>query len=241
MVKRVPVAVILDLVDSRAIPERSSMQVRIEEALNAVNDRTRPVEPLAATVGDEFQAVYATVADALEATLVARLSMPEPVDCRFGIGRGEIRSVGTGLTGIIQDGPGWWSAREAIDEAHQRADTRVPSLRSWFRDAEPGTAAGTAVLEASVNAYLLSRDHVVSQMSGRERRLALGTWLGRSQASMAKAEQISQSAVSQSIRRSGVTALQAGIQSLRDAELRDADLRDAGVRDAGLRDAEAPC
>lgn len=206
------VAVILDIVDSRQITGREQVQAEFERAFAVVDERTNPLEPLTATVGDEFQAVYATLTDALEATLLARLSMPEVADCRFGIGSGEIRAVGTGLTGVLQDGSAWWAAREAIDEAHRRADTRVPSLRSWYRAAE-----APAPLQAAVNAYLLSRDHIVSGMGARERRLALGTWLGRSQATLADEEQISQSAVSQSLRRSGVTALQAGMHELRQA------------------------
>lgn len=206
------IAVILDIVDSRQLADRSRVQADLERAFAVVDERTAPVEPLTATVGDEFQAVYANLSDALEATLLARLAMPDAVDCRFGIGAGDIRPVGTGMTGILQDGTAWWAAREAIDEAHRRADTRVPSLRSWYR-----SSAGDASAMATVNAYLLSRDHLVSAMGARERRLALGTWLGRSQAALAVEEQISQSAVSQSLRRSGVTALQAGMQQLREA------------------------
>ncbi|RFA12787.1 hypothetical protein B7R21_10705 [Subtercola boreus] len=206
------VAVILDLVDSRQIADRAAAQKLLERAFAVVNDAVDHLEPFAATVGDEFQAVYSTLADALEATLLARLSMPEGLDARVGIGCGKIRSVGTGMTGVLQDGSAWWAARSAIDEAHLRADTRVPTLRSWYQGkGEPLFA------DAAVNAYLLGRDYIVGGMSARERRLALGRWLGNSQSVLAEKEGVSQSAVSQSLRRAGVTALQAGIVALREA------------------------
>ena len=51
------------------------------------------------------------------------------------------------------------------------------------------------------------RDHVVGRMKARERRLAAGLALGYTQSRLARQEGISQSAVSQSLRRSGATAL----------------------------------
>ncbi|RFA11192.1 hypothetical protein B7R54_09770 [Subtercola boreus] len=206
------VAVIVDLVDSRRIADRAAVQHLLERAFATVNRAVGHVEPFAATLGDEFQAVFASVTDALEATLLARLAMPEGLDCRFGLGRGEIRAVGTGLTGVLQDGSAWWAARAAIDEAHRRADGQTVTLRSWYRgDGE------TSFTDAAINAYLLGRDYIVGGMSDRERRLALGSWLGRSQSVLAEQEQISQSAVSQSLRRAGVTALRAGIGEFREA------------------------
>lgn len=212
MEPRMRVAVILDLVDSRQIADRAAAQNLLERAFEVVNDAVEHEEPIAATVGDEFQAVFSSLADALEATLLARLAMPEGIDCRVGIGAGEIRAVGEGLTGVLQDGSAWWAAREAIDEAHRLADSRVPTLRSWYRgDGDPSFAG------AAVNAYLLGRDYIVGGMSARERRLALGSWLGHAQSTLAAEEGISQSAVSQALRRAGVTALQAGVSALREA------------------------
>ncbi|MBM7472060.1 SatD family protein [Subtercola frigoramans] len=201
-----PVAVVIDLVKSRQITERRSAQVQIETAFALVNSLVIPVQPLEATVGDEFQAVYESVSAALEATLLARLALPAGIDCRFGMGSGELWSVGTGATGPLQDGPGWWLAREAINEAHVREDARTPSLRSWYRSDDQRYP------EAVVNAQLLVRDQVVGAMSDRARRITLGTFRGLSQAELAASEQISQSAVSQSLRRSGGSALVSSLE-----------------------------
>jgi hypothetical protein len=203
------VAVIADLVDSRLIVARDEAQVGILDAFALVDERVEYVLPLRATVGDEFQAVYPSVAAALEATLLARLALPAGIDCRFGIGLGQVVDVGKGTTGVLQDGSAWWLAREAINEAHRREDTRTPSLRGWFR-----ADGDNAALESVVNAYLLSRDHIVGGMSARARRLTFGTLRGMLQGELAEAEGISQPAVSQTLRRSGAVSLVAAIDEL---------------------------
>ncbi len=204
------IAVIVDLVDSRAIGDRRAAQAAIVESFSRVDHLVSHDLPLRATVGDEFQAVYPTLADALEATLLARLVLPSNIDCRFGLGSGEVIDVGDGAAGVIQDGSAWWLAREAIDEAHAREDGRTPSVRSWFRSGEESLAR-----ESLVNAYLMARDQVVGAMTDRVRRLTFGTMLGRSQGELADEEGITQSAVSQSLRRSGGASLIAALEELR--------------------------
>ena len=208
------VAVIVDLVDSKRVVDRRAVQEEVLRAFALADKHVNVGEPLRATVGDEFQAVYPTLVAALEVTLLARLMLPEGVDCRFGMGRGEIVDVGDGVGGVIQDGSGWWLARNAIDEAHRREDSRTPSLRGWFR-AEGDNSA----LEALVNSYLLSRDHIVGAMTQRARRLTVGTMLGRLQGELADEEGISQSAVSQALRRSGGGSLAAAMDELGRVEL----------------------
>lgn len=199
------VAVLLDLVDSREIEDRPTVQAEIERGFAAVDEVVPTLEPLRPTVGDEFQAVYASLPAALRATLEARLSLPPGIDCRVGLGRGSIRVIGSGAAGPLQDGPGWWRARAAIDHAHALEDGGVPTARAWFVGSEhPGAE------EAVVNAYLLARDALMGPLSARERRLVLGTSRGFSQKVLAERESISQSAVSQALRRAGAGALLAG-------------------------------
>lgn len=204
------VAVIVDIVGSRSLADRPAVQAGILGAFEEVDALIGHGSAIRATVGDEFQAVYPSVGVALEATLAARLALPEGVDCRFGLGLGEVTDVGEGAAGPIQDGSGWWRAREAIDEAHDREDSRTPSLRGWFR-AGPGEEA----LEAMINAYLLARDHIVGSMTERARRLTFGTMSGRLQSELAEIEGISQGAVSQALRRSGGMNLLAAVAQLK--------------------------
>ncbi len=191
-------AVIGDLVGSREQPSRSRAQEQLIEALALVNDRIPAVQPLEPTIGDELQAVYDDLPDALYATVLVRLALPEGMDCRFGIGVGHLEVVGASAYGLTQDGQAWWSAREAIDRAKARG-RQVPGLRTQIvRDDSQGGDI--------VNAYLLCRDTIVSDFDGRQRRIALGVLDGRTLAQIAETEGISTSAVSQR-HRAGVSVL----------------------------------
>ena len=209
------VAVIVDISGSRTHADRSALQTEIQDAFGRVNEVLPGTQPLEPTFGDEFQAVYADLFAALRATLLARLFLPEGVDCRFGLGEGELRTVGAGVAGAVQDGSAWWSARKAIDEARMHQYSKLGFVRTWFRRdaADPGRQSS----EALVNAYLLARDQLVSTMNPRARRLLLGQLLGSTQAQLAAAEGITQSAVSQNLARSGANALAAGEALLRES------------------------
>jgi hypothetical protein len=205
------IAVIVDIAGSRLHPDRAALQTTITDAFRRVDEIEPGTQPLAPTVGDEFQAVYPDLPSVLRATLIARLILPEGVDCRFGLGEGELRTIGAGVAGLVQDGSAWWSARRAIDEAWQHQHAKLGFVRTWFRsgsDHEAGIGTGTG--EALVNAYVLGRDQIVDSMNPRSRRLLLGQLLGTTQAQLAAEEGITQSAVSQNLARSGANALAAG-------------------------------
>lgn len=72
---------------------------------------------------------------------------------------------------------------------------------------------------ALVNSFLLLRDSLISSMRPRDRRLIMGALSGASQLDLAQREGISQSAVSQSLRRSGGAALVAAQQELTKGEI----------------------
>ena len=219
------VAVIVDISKSRTHPDRAALQAEIEQAFARVNEILPGVQRLEPTFSDEFQAVYADVPAALRATLLARLFLPEGVDCRFGLGEGELRTVGAGVAGAVQDGSAWWSARRAIDEAREHQYSKLGFVRTWFRrDGSVGDGSGSrdaaerpSAHEAVVNAYLLARDQILATMTPRARRLLLGQLRGATQAQLAVQEGITQSAVSQSLSRSGANALVAGEALLNDS------------------------
>lgn len=201
------VAVIADISHSRSHADRRSLQQAVTTAFARVDQIVPSVQPLEATVGDEFQAVYEGLPAALRATLLARLQLPEGVDCRFGLGFGAVHAIGASRLGTLQDGSAWWSAREAIDEARRNEYSRLGFVRTWFR---ADASAPQSPDPGLVNAYLLLRDQVVSGMSERSRRLLLGQLLDTTQEQLAQQEGITQSAVSQNLSRSGATALIAG-------------------------------
>lgn len=202
-----PVALIIDIVDSRTLPDRGAAQSAITNAYAAAADGVSEVEPLWPTVGDEFQALFADVADALRVTAIMRLLFEEPLDCRFGLGEGESRVVEEGRNGPILDGSAWWHARTALEEVERRETRAAPYLRSWFLGED-------AARRALVASHLLLRDHLIDAMSARARRITAGTLLGMPQTELAQVEHISQSAVSQSLRRSGGAALVAAHHEL---------------------------
>jgi hypothetical protein len=205
------IAVIVDISRSRTHSDRRALQNDVVAALDTVNDLVPALQPLGPTVGDEFQGAFATLPDALRATLLVRLHLPEGVELRFGIGSGELQTVGAGSAGSIQDGSAWWSARAAIGTAREHEYSRLGFVRTWFAAGEstehgPPEALGVPAAHL-VNAYLLCRDQIIGGMQPRARRLLLGQLLERTQAQLAREEGISQSAVSQSLGRSGATAL----------------------------------
>lgn len=206
-------ALIVDIVGSRALDDRDAAQRAITGSFATATEGHPPVRPLWATFADEFQALFATVSDALRATTLVRLTLPDGVDCRFGLGLGEVREVESPVDAVrtapIQDGSGWWRARAAIEEAHRREDRTNPYLRGWFVSDDDEAALERAAI---VNSFLLLRDQSIGAMRPRERRLTAGAMLGRPQADLAALEGISQSAVSQSLQRSGGAALVASHQ-----------------------------
>lgn len=199
------VALIGDLVGARDQPPRSDVQTGLAAALAAANDLAPGLQPLAATTGDEFQAVYETVADASLAALVVRLALPEGLDCRAGLGVGQTQVIGESAYGPIQDGPAWWSAREAVVGV-TKGERRLPGLRTAVVHAD-----GSPDQERWMNAYLATRDAVVTRLDGRQRRLVLGVLQGVTRADLAKCEGVSPSAVSQSLRRSGAVEVLHGV------------------------------
>ena len=204
------IALIVDIVKSRELHDRVGAQRSIREAFEQAHAAHPMDRRLWPTVGDEFQAIFRTLGDALLTTFLVRLTLPEGVDCRFGLGRGETTDVDEQAPGFIQDGSAWWNAREAIEETHRREHGSEPYLRSWFASNDAGAAADTAL----VNGFLLLRDASISSMRPRAKRLTAGMLLGSSQSELARQEKITQSAVSQSLRRSGGSALLAAHQEL---------------------------
>lgn len=193
------VAVIADIVGSRALADRATAQDAIEHAFERAEARVPALVPAWATVGDEFQSLHATWPAALRALLRVSLALPDGLELRYGLGRGDHRAVAPGRGGDatpILDGSAWHRARTALTTAAGR--TRGAS--SAFLAADPE-------LTAAVDGQLQLRDHVLRRLTARERRIAAALLDGAVQTDVAAAEHISQSAVSQAAARSGARIL----------------------------------
>ncbi|BAJ73231.1 hypothetical protein MTES_0267 [Microbacterium testaceum StLB037] len=207
------IAVIADIVASRHLADRAAAQQRISETVERVQrDHSVAAEPLAAVVGDELQGEFATLTEALSWLLLFRLALPDDVDCRFGLGVGEVRPIALDDR-TIPEGPAWWAARAAIEHVERLQQRAAPLARTWIERGE-GEDASMADALALANAYALSRDQLVSAMSERARRLTYGRCLGHSQRRLAEAEGITQSAVSQTLAAAGSAAIVEGFSVL---------------------------
>lgn len=182
-----------DLVGSRRLPDRAAAQDDLGTALGEVNELLAPVQQLEPTVGDEFQGAFGTLADATLAALLIRLALLPDMDVRCGIGHGDVVVHDSSRAPLLQDGPGWWTARDAVE-----------SMRGSERTAYIGEGAGR------VNAFLWCRDAIVERLDGRGCRMLRMSLLGRSQQQITEAEGLSKSAVSQRFAR--------GIRAVRNAQ-----------------------
>jgi hypothetical protein len=193
-----------DVVGSRAAPDRQALHEHLAAALRAANETHRPHHRLTITVGDEFQGTFSSVGLAITAAFTVHMQLAPETSLRFGFGWGEVVVLDADGT---QDGPGWWSAREAIDwvkATERRAGLR--STRSAFRIAEGGHTDDAPEPHA-VNAALLCRDGLMESLDHRSLRILRGLMAGRSQTEIAAEEGISPSAVSQRIRSSGLAVI----------------------------------
>lgn len=190
--------VIGDLVSSRRSADRHALHRRLTTALGRVNDSHGG--SLRLSVGDEYQGTFPDLGSALRATLAMRLQLLPEADVRHGVGVGHVEA----LDGQVEDGPGWWVARDAIvaaENAQGRAATRP--LRTAYRLAEDSEGPDPAV----VNAALIGRDALVGRLSERGLSVLRGLLAGQTQREIAEAEGVSSSAISQRVRHDGIGML----------------------------------
>jgi hypothetical protein len=188
-----------DVVGSRRAADRRALHATLEQALARVNRDCSASVPLRITVGDEYQGCFATLGQALRATLRLRLALHPATDVRHGVGWGELTVLADDPR--VEDGPGWWTARSAI-EAVADAQTRPASRR--LRTALHGTAPASV---AAVNAALTGRDELLGGLDARSMSVLSGMVGGMSQQQIADDLGISPSAVSQRVRRDGLGAI----------------------------------
>ena len=192
-----------DLVGSRSSQDRAVLHQHLDAALAEVNDLLHPLRPMWITAGDEYQGAFATVAEAVQATLLVRVRMLPAYDIRHGIGWGATTML-DGEAGI-EDGPGWWAARAAIEAA---ASAEASAAHRWLRTAYVvADGAASAPDPGLVNAGLVLRDERVTGLSERSVSVLRGLLSHVTQRDVAEALGISASAVSQRVRADGLAAI----------------------------------
>lgn len=232
-----PVTLLGDVVGSRRAPDRRRLHEHLTRTLQVIDRWCPSIGGLTVTVGDEFQGVYAHLGEALAVTLRLRTLLLPEVDVRVGLGRGDLVALDEHGR---QDGPGWWAARQALEEV-ERAAARPSSQsrRTGFRQACSLADAGgarsvtahdvavtdaaatanftsAAELEWAVGAALLVQDQLVGALSPRALAVLDALVTGEhTRAHIAKAQGVSPSAVSQLVKRHGLELLVQAHQQLR--------------------------
>jgi DNA-binding transcriptional LysR family regulator len=191
-----------DLVHSRHSADRAGLHARLTEALEAVNATPGSISPLRITVGDEYQGTFESLSAAVRAAWRLRVRMLPDCDVRQGLGWGEVRVLQHDPP--VEDGPGWWVARDAVhtvELAQERPAT------SWRRTAYCQVEPGTGPDPVWVQAALVLCDQAVGALSTRSLSVLDGLLEGRTQREVAQELGISPSAVSQRVRADGLGAL----------------------------------
>jgi DNA-binding protein Fis len=194
-------AVIGDLIASRQTGDRVGLQRELESALYAVNRRLRFVQPLIATVGDEFQGVLGSVEEAVTASLWIRLHLAGVVGVRIGIGWGEIEVIDSERVPMAQDGPAWWRARSAIKEVErlERSNQAQDSLRTLVETGDR--------LQGLYNSAVVSRDQLLSRLDSEDAVIVETLLSGGTQAEAAALLGINKSSVSRRLQTHGLASL----------------------------------
>lgn len=108
------VALIGDLVASKAVPQRAAFQRRLAKVLSRTTEEARVLaSPFTLTLGDEFQAVYRR-ADTVLADIVHIMAEIHPVRTRFALGVGELSTKINPAQALGMDGPAFHQARAAL-------------------------------------------------------------------------------------------------------------------------------
>jgi len=216
-------AVIADIVGSRTLTNRADAQRTFEAALERASEGLALLQAPYPTVGDEFQAVAYTLEDALLLTLRAQLLLPSQLQLRFGIGAGRIEEFASGAhrqvpargrgaeSAALQDGSAWWAARAAINRAHDVQDASNPFIRTWFMAHASVESEFSSHCQTCINAMLSLRDHSILKLSARHRRITASLLLGKTQVEIARAEKLSQQAISDFARGTGAGLIQSSL------------------------------
>jgi hypothetical protein len=201
--------VVGDVIASRTVRNQQGLLSSLGDALDAVNSEVAPSQPLQVTIGDEFQGAYETIEEALRATLLVLLHTKVFRRVRLGIGWGSISVSDRSVLPMSQSGPGWWNAREAIEELkkEEKMNNLPKTVRTRFKSDDLAQMT-------LVNAYLASRDHIVSRMDSMDTKITLLLREGRSQVDISRMIETSQSNISRRAKNNGPMTMVWTLQSL---------------------------
>lgn len=202
-------ALIVDVVGSRTHRDRAGLHDRLVAAFEQTREEFPALRAPGVTAGDEFQATYARLGDAIGVAFAVRLALAPEVEVRAGLGYGEVTDL-SGEAGA-SDGPAWWAARDAIVDVEERA-ARAATKHARF---SYRTDDQTAPPPAAVDPALACLDQLLGPLDERSWRLLRGLVDDVPQQQLAAELGISTSAASQRVRGHGLAVAAAAIRRLR--------------------------
>jgi len=109
-------AIIGDMIGSKKLKDRSTVQNKLADVLDAINqDYYKDIQSkFLITIGDEFQGLLYASGDFLSIIKRIKIEM-YPTKLRFGVGVGDISTEIRNIFAIGADGDAYYSAREAIN------------------------------------------------------------------------------------------------------------------------------
>ncbi|MEM6820611.1 MAG: SatD family protein [Verrucomicrobiota bacterium] len=113
--------VIGDVVSSKKIPQRGSLQRRLSKGLQHLSSSMSLISPYTITLGDEFQAVYGSGNDLFRGLFTIR-KLLYPQTCRFALSIGSITTAINPRQAIGMDGPAFYDARASIEILKAKKD-----------------------------------------------------------------------------------------------------------------------
>ena len=184
-------AIIADIVGSRTLTNRADAQRIFEAALERASEGLALLQAPYPTVGDEFQAVAYTLEDALLLTLRAQLLLPSQLQLRFGIGAGRIEEFASGV--------------------HRQVPARGRGAESAALQDGSAWWAARAAINRAHDVQDASNPFIRTWFMARLRRITASLLLVKTQVEIARAEKLSQQAISDFARGTGAGLIQSSL------------------------------
>lgn len=208
----VSTVIIADIKNSRKISNRDEVQKQLFDTLEYINIKFHNdiKSNFTITLGDEFQGVLKNGEHLIRIILEIERKM-RPIEFRFGIGIGKITTDINPSSSIGADGPGYYLAREAIQEVQRNESKREVSATNIKiqTDEENGKVSEL------VNTVFTLLNAI--RMGWNENQNQIADYMildNRKQAELVPILGLKQSSINRSIKRSNLYAYMKAMQSI---------------------------
>lgn len=206
------VAVIGDIRNSKELADRNDVQEKLKQVLERINETY--MKDISAkfmiTLGDEFQGLLCGGNNILNIIMDIQMEM-YPVSIRFGVGVGEITTIINAEMAIGADGPGYYMARDAIEDLRHeelRNKSQSADIKIRIEDEEHQ-------IEELLNTTFSLMNIIQNNWTNRQREIIVEySRHGGSQSECAKRLGITQSSVQRSLNNGNYYAYKKAIDTV---------------------------